>query len=79
MKLPADFVIGSGAQSIYDGGKLAWSDPGVAVGDVWSRSGLDAYYNAGKVGIGTKNPISKLHVISGPGDLLMKSWARKWR
>jgi len=51
----------------YDGGNLVWSDPGVAVGDVWSRLGLNAYYNAGNVGIGTDSPVSKLHVVSGPG------------
>lgn len=46
----------------YDGGNFVWSDPGVAAGDVWSRLGLDAYYNAGSVGIGTDSPITKLDV-----------------
>src|SRR6185295_14634797 len=40
----------------YNGGNFAWTDPAIAVGDVWSRNGADAYYNAGKVGIGTSTP-----------------------
>ena len=46
----------------YDGGNFLWSDPGVLVGNVWSRNGADAYYNAGKVGIGTNTPVNKLTV-----------------
>jgi hypothetical protein len=46
----------------YAGGNLIWSDPGVAAGDVWSRIGSDAYYNAGKVGIGTMEPLTPLEV-----------------
>jgi hypothetical protein len=48
----------------YDGGKFLWSDPGVAVGDVWSRNGADAYYNSGKVGIGTTTPGLPLSVLT---------------
>ncbi|HLH56322.1 MAG TPA: tail fiber domain-containing protein [Verrucomicrobiae bacterium] len=40
----------------YNAGNLVWSDPAVAAGNVWSLNGLDAYYNAGNVGIGTANP-----------------------
>jgi hypothetical protein len=50
----------------YDGGKFLWRNPGVAVGDVWSRNGAgDAYYNGAKVGIGTSEPLAPLEVI-GP-------------
>lgn len=40
----------------YNGGNLFWSDPGVQAGNVWSRLGANAYYNAGNVGIGTTTP-----------------------
>lgn len=54
----------------YDGANFLWSDPDVIVGNVWSRNGAgDAYYNAGKVGIGTDSPLSKFHVVSGASDL----------
>ena len=47
----------------YDGGNLVWRDPGISAGDVWSRNpGLDAYYNSGKVGIGTMGPLTPLEV-----------------
>ncbi len=46
----------------YVGGNFAWTDPGVAAGNIWSLNGLDAYYNAGDVGIGTANPQNRLHV-----------------
>ncbi len=46
----------------YAGGNFLWTDPGVAVGDVWTKLGADAYYNAGNVGIGTANPQNRLHV-----------------
>jgi hypothetical protein len=61
----------------YNGGSLVWSDPGVAVGDVWSRNGLDAYYNSGNVGIGGLAGTSKLQIsgadaltLSAPGPYL---------
>src|SRR5204863_8984683 len=53
----------------YDGGNFAWADPTVAVGGVWTALNGNAYYNGGKVGIGTVSPISKLHVVSGASDL----------
>ncbi len=40
----------------YNAGNFVWSDPGVAVGSVWSLNGLDAYYESGNVGIGTSAP-----------------------
>ncbi len=40
----------------YDGGNLAWTAPGVAAGNIWSLNGSTAYYNAGRVGIGTATP-----------------------
>ena len=40
----------------YNGGNLFWTDPGIAVGNIWSRNGADAYYSAGNVGIGTSTP-----------------------
>jgi hypothetical protein len=47
----------------YDGENLLWSDPAVLVGNVWSRNGVgDAYYNSGKVGIGTMGPLTSLEV-----------------
>lgn len=50
----------------YDGANLAWTDPGVAVGNTWLLNGANTYYNAGNVGIGTASPTSKL-TISGAG------------
>jgi len=47
----------------YDGGNFRWTDPGVAVGNLWTPSGADAYYNAGNIGIGTTNPQNRLHVF----------------
>ena len=46
----------------YDGGNFLWSDPGVAVGNIWTRNGADAYYNLGKIGIGTMGPLTPLEV-----------------
>jgi len=47
----------------YDGGRLVWSDPAIAVGELWSRNAaLDAYYNGGNVGIGTSGPLAPLEV-----------------
>ena len=41
----------------YSAGNLVWSDPAVAVGNVWSLNGvLNSYYNTGNVGIGTSTP-----------------------
>ncbi len=46
----------------YDGGNFLWSDPGVAVGNIWSLNGSSAYYNAGNVGIGIANPQERLTI-----------------
>jgi hypothetical protein len=40
----------------YNGGNLFWTDPGIAAGNIWSLKGINAYYTAGGVGIGTNNP-----------------------
>jgi hypothetical protein len=48
----------------YNGGNLFWSDPGVAAGNIWSQLNNNAYYTAGKVGIGTTTPSYKLDVFS---------------
>ena len=48
----------------YNGGNFAWADPGVALGDVWSKNGADAYYNLGKVGIGTSTPGLPLSIFT---------------
>jgi len=40
----------------YSGGSLLWSDADVAAGNIWSKSGADAYYSAGNVGIGLSSP-----------------------
>jgi len=53
----------------FTGGSLSWTDPAVAGGSVWSLNGSSAYYNAGRVGIGTASPISTLHVVSGASNL----------
>ncbi len=42
---------------------------------VWSQNGIDAYYNAGKVGVGTSAPDGKLHVAGGP-LWTSSSWAK---
>ena len=58
--------------SYNTGGNLAWMTPGVAAGNTWLALNGSAYYNEGKVGIGTDSPISKLHVISGASDLPLR-------
>lgn len=51
----------------YNAGNLVWSDPGVAAGNVWSLNGLDAYYSAGNVGIGTSTPTPGIKLeVNGP-------------
>jgi hypothetical protein len=54
----------------YDGGNLVWSDPGAAVGDLWSIDGVNVYYSAGNVGIGGIAGTSKL-LITGANPLTL--------
>src|SRR5882724_3485899 len=49
----------------FSGGSLEWIDPAVAGGSIWSLNGSSAFYNAGRVGIGTSSPKGALHVASG--------------
>ena len=44
----------------YDGGNFLWRNPD----SVWSLNGTDAYYTAGKVGVGTTTPANKLTVLT---------------
>lgn len=48
----------------FDGTTLNWTAPGSG-GGVWALNGTSAYYNGGKVGIGTSQPGSGLEVASG--------------
>ena len=50
----------------YDGASLSWSDPDVLVGNIWSRTGTVAHYDAGNVGIGTSTPAHRLSLAGGP-------------
>ena len=53
----------------FNGGSLVWTAPG-GVGSIWTlNSTNDAYYNGGKVGIGTPIPSSKLEIM-GAQDAL---------
>ena len=46
----------------FANGDFAWSDPGVAAGDIWVRNGADAFYTAGNVGIGTNSPTAGIRL-----------------
>jgi hypothetical protein len=48
----------------YDGANFLWRDRGIVEGDLWLPNGTDAYYNGGKVGIGTMTPANKLTVYT---------------
>jgi len=37
-------------------------------GSIWNLNSSDAYYNAGRVGIGTMSPITPLHIFGGDGS-----------
>jgi hypothetical protein len=47
----------------FDGNGLSWG-PGGGGGSVWTLNGSNAYYNSGKVGIGTSTPASKLTIYT---------------
>ena len=50
----------------FDGASMNWVAPGGGVGgDVFSLNGTSAYYNGGKVGIGTSQPGAGLEVARG--------------
>ncbi len=51
----------------FDGASLTWLAPGGGNG-VFSLNGTSAYYNGGKVGIGTSTPASKLTVYTYIGS-----------
>ncbi|WP_409479945.1 tail fiber domain-containing protein [Pseudobdellovibrio sp. HCB154] len=44
----------------------AWA-PATNVSSQWTTSGTTIYYNTGNVGIGTANPLSKLHLYNNSG------------
>ncbi len=46
----------------FSGGNLLWADPGVVVGNIWSKNGADAFYSAGNVGIGLSSPTAGIRL-----------------
>ena len=46
----------------YDGASLAWL-PGGGAASVWTLNGTSAYYNQGRVGIGTTTPLAGLEIF----------------
>jgi hypothetical protein len=51
----------------FDGNDLSWVNPGGGGGSgPWLLNGTNAYYNAGRVGIGTSTPGHSLSIGSGP-------------
>ena len=68
----------SGQVLATDGsGNLSWVAAGGG-GALWSASGTSAYYNTGKVGIGTSNPLDSLVVVgaangSGSGHISIQN------
>ena len=65
-------VPGAGQVLSFDGVSLNWVTPGLSDG-IWAQNGADAFYNAGKVGIGTSSPTATLDVrglltIDAAGD-----------
>ena len=62
-KLATTGAPGPGQVLGYNGNSLAWQPAGGA-SSVWSLNGTNAYYSAGKVGIGTAVPSGKLTVAT---------------
>ena len=58
-----------------DGSLQTTAAVGGGGGSIWSQNGIDAYYNAGKVGVGTSTPNGKLHVTGG-SLWTTNSWAK---
>lgn len=48
----------------FDGDSLVWKDP-VQTRNIWSLNSTNAFYNGGRVGIGTQTPAARLHVSQG--------------
>lgn len=57
---------GAGQVLGFDGASLSWTAPGSGGGGIWALNGTTAYYNAGKVGLGTSTPAHTLGIAGGP-------------
>jgi len=52
---------------------LKYNGKGWVCGNIWTKSGINVYYNSGNVGIGTTNPTAKLDVngnIKTSGEII---------
>lgn len=63
-KLASANAPAAGRVLTYDGTGFNWADP-VNAGSVWSLNGTNAYYNGGRIGIGTPTPTGALQVSGG--------------
>jgi endosialidase-like protein len=52
----------SGQVLKYNGSMWAPGTDNSGGGNIWSTNGSKAYYNSGNVGVGTNNPLAKLHI-----------------
>lgn len=57
---------GAGQVLGFDGSNLSWTAPDSGGGGIWALNGTTAYYNAGKVGLGTSTPAHTLGIAGGP-------------